>query len=189
MKPTTPHHPFHIPQQSCQRNWRFQGGFTFLELILYIALIAIFISGSIVFAWDLILGQVKSRVQQEVTQNGRLAAQRLAYEIRNASSINSVSATSVCLASATDARNPTRFYLSGGQLRVAWGGGSVNCTSMTNDQPLTSNQVTVSGLNFTDRSNGASENIEFTFTVSATGTRQEWQDSQTYADTIELRSN
>lgn len=167
-----------------------QQGFTLIELILYIALVAIFISGAIFFSWDIIYGGKKSAVEREVNQNLRLASKRILYEIRNASAINSVSSSSLCLASTNALHNPTRIYVSSGRLHVAWGGGSSDCTSMANDQPITSNQVTVSELTFSDNSSGAdSYNIGFSFTVSSSGTRQEWQKSEEYSGSAELRSN
>lgn len=165
-------------------------GNTLIELVLYIGLIAIFISGAIRFSWDMILSSSKSMVQREVNQNLRLSTERISYEIRNAQSINSVTASELCLASQDIARNPTRIYVSGGRLRIAWGGGSINCTSMANDQPLTSNIVTVPSLTFTNLSSGSSSyNIYYQITVSSTGVREEWQKTASYASTVELRSN
>lgn len=165
-------------------------GFTLIELIIYVALIAIFISGAITFSWDVIYGGAKSAIEREVNQNIRLASKRIVYEIRNASAINSIAANSVCLASATPARNPTRIYLSNGKMRIAWGGGSGDCTNMTNDLPLTSDQVTVAQLTLTNRSSGAlSTNIEFSITLASNASRQEWQQSQSYGGTAELRSH
>ncbi len=171
-----------------QQNKKQMQGNTFIELILYVGLIVIFITGAIRFSWDIVLSSSKSMVQREVNQNLRFAASRLSYEIRNAQTINSVTATDLCLSSATPLRNPTRIYLSSGRLRIAWGGGTANCTSMTNDQPLTSNLVTVSGLTFTNLSSGNAHNIRYAFTVSSTGNREEWQKTETYASTVELRS-
>jgi len=171
-------------------NKKSKSGFTLVELILYIALISIFITGAVLFAWDIIYGGAKSGVQREVNQNLRLTSKRTIYEIRNSSAVNSIATSDLCLASATPARNPTRIYISAGRLYISWGGGSTNCTGMTNNQPLTSNKVAVSGLTFTDRSSGvSSSNINFSFTVSSTGTRQEWQKNQSYSGTAELRSN
>lgn len=165
-------------------------GFTLIELILYIALVAICLSGTIVFGWDIVFAGAKSNVQREVHSNIRLASRRIAYEIRNASAIRSVSSNALCLASATSARNPTRIYLSNSQLRIAWGGGSTDCTGMTNDQALTSNAVTVSSVTFTNHSSGSDTfNIQFSLTVSKTGARPEWQQSQTYQSSAEIRSN
>lgn len=165
-------------------------GFTLIELIIYIALIAIFIGGAVSFSWDIIYGGAKSDVEREVNQNLRLVSKRISYEIRNASAINSLATSDLCLVSADATRNPTRIYVSSGRMHIAWGGGSANCTGMTNDQPLTSNQVSVSGLTFTNNSSGTnSYNVQFSLTISSTGTRNEWQKSENYTGSAEMRSN
>lgn len=165
-------------------------GFTLIELIIYVALVAIFTSGTIIFAWDIIYGGAKSGVQREISQNLRLISKRLEYEIRNSSAINTVSASDLCLASTIPARNPTRFYVVSGAFHLAWGGNTSDCTNMTNDLPLTSNQVEISGLTFVNRSNGSTTlNIDYAFTLSSNGVRQEWQNSQSYFGSTELRSN
>lgn len=174
---------------SQQKSFRPLAAFTFIELILYLGLVAIFISGAVIWSWDLIYSQAKADHQRQVTANLQRASQRIGYEIRNASAINSVTATSLCLASTTASHNPTRFYLSSGQLRVAWGGGSANCTSMSNDQPLTESGVTVSSLTFSNRTTGSSKNIEFNLTITKSGARSEWQVQDSYASTVEVRSN
>lgn len=166
-------------------------GFTFIEVIVYIALVTIFVTGAILFAWNIIYGRVKSNFYSEVTQNLRLAAKRTLFEIRNASDINSVSATSICLANSDAARNPTRIYLSGGVLRIGWGGGSPVCAALTNDVALTSNLVTVSSLTFTNLSSGTlTKNIRFSLTIDAVNPsgRQEFDRSQTFESAAELRS-
>ena len=166
-----------------------QKGFTLIELILYIALISIFISGAVLFGWDIIYSQVRSSTQQELQQNMRLAAKRISYEIRNASEIGTISATDICLYSNISERNPTRFYLSGGQIRVAWGGGNPSCNNMTNDQPLTSSDLTATSLSFTDLSSAPeSQHAAFSFALEASSTLQEWQESQTYASSVEIRT-
>jgi prepilin-type N-terminal cleavage/methylation domain-containing protein len=164
-------------------------GFTLIELILYIALVSIFITGAVLFSWDLIFGRVKSEVQREVNQNLRLSAQRILFEIRNASSINSLNATDLCLESADPNRNPTRIYLQDSRLRIAWGGGSGNCTGLIVDEPLTSNKVVVSNLEFINLTSGVeSGNIKFLFTIESLGSRSEWNKSQSYQGAAEIRS-
>ncbi len=162
-------------------------GFTLIELILYVALVSIFISGAIRFAWDLIYSGVKSDIEREVNYNLRLASSRLALEMRNASAVNSLGSSDLCLASHDTSHNPTRFYLSEGRLRVGWGGGSSDCSGLTNDQPLTDNRVTVSSLNFVDQSNDNLANVGYTLTIVADSDRSEWQKTQTYSSSIELR--
>jgi type II secretory pathway pseudopilin PulG len=164
-------------------------GFTLVELILYIALISIFITGAILYAWDIIYGGAKSEVQRNVNQNLRIVSKRIIYEIRNASVINLITSNELCLASSDPTRNPTRIYILAGRLHIAWGGGSTNCSGMINDQPLTSNKVLISNLIFTDRSSGSvSTNVEFSFTISSSGARQEWQKSKSYNGSAETRS-
>jgi len=167
------------------------GGFTFIELILYIALLSIFISGAVLFAWDIIYGRVKSSVQQEVSQNLRLASKRIVYEIRNAQGVNSIGPSLISLAMTDAARNPTVFDVSSGRLRIGYGS-SGSCPS-TSPCPLTSNDVTVTNLTFTNLSTGGGEsvNIRFTITLESNNPsgRQEWEKSQTYTTSVELRSN
>lgn len=170
------------------RKKQMQNGFTLVELILYIALVSIFISGAVLFAWDIIYGGVKSQTQRNVIQNLRLVSKRISYEIRNASGVVSLSSSDLCLSNTNATYNPTRIYLSGGKLRIGWGGGS--CGATTNDEPLTSSNVTVPTLIFTDLSSGVdSININFSVTVDSTGDRQEYQKSETCTSSIELRSN
>ncbi|MCH7730769.1 prepilin-type N-terminal cleavage/methylation domain-containing protein [Patescibacteria group bacterium] len=168
-----------------------RAGFTLIELIIYIALVSIFISGAILFAWDIIYGRVKSGVQREVTQNLRLASKRLVYEIRNASGINSVSTSTISLVMDESDRNPTVFDVSGGRLRIGYGSGG-SCPS-TSPCSLTSNKVTVSNLAFTDLSSSGGESVNIQFTIALESNnpsgRQEWEKSQTYTTSVELRSN
>lgn len=172
------------------RNLSSSSGFTLIEVIIYVALVSVFISGAIFFAWDIIYGRVKSQVQIEVNQNLRLASDRISFEIRNADSINSVSGSSLSLSVSDSVRDPTVFDVSGGRLRIGYGGaGPCPITSPCN---LTSDLVTVANLTFTDLSVGIeSANVRFTITVASNNPsgRQEWERSQTYSTAVELRSN
>ncbi|HJX59603.1 hypothetical protein A2V61_02605 [Candidatus Woesebacteria bacterium RBG_19FT_COMBO_47_8] len=167
-------------------------GFTFIELIVYIALVTIFVYGAVQFGWNIIYGRIKSNVYTEVTQNLRLASKRILFEIRNASDINSVSATSICMSNSDATRNPTRIYLASGVLRIGWGGGSPVCAALSNDVALTSNLVSVSGLTFTNLTSGSlTKNIRFSLTIDSVNasTRSEFDRSQTFISAAEVRSN
>jgi type II secretory pathway pseudopilin PulG len=169
-------------------NHKSNTGFTLIELLLYVGIVAIVITGAILFAWDVIYGRIKSQTQQEVSQNLRLATKRIAYEIRNASGINSVSGSTLSLAMSDTNRNPTVFDLSGGQVRIGYGS-SGSCPT-TSPCTLTSNEVTVSTLTFTNRSSGTdSYNVQFDITIESTADRQEWQITQSYTSSVEVRSN
>lgn len=165
-----------------------QQGFTLIELLLYVALISIFMTSAVYFAWDAILSSNKSHVQRLVNDNGRFIAQRIMYEIRNSSGINALTTTDVCLSSANPTYNPTRIYLQGADLRIAWGGGTSNCTNMTNDESLNSSEVVMSNVIFSNLSQLQTQHISFSFTVTTSADRQEWQQSQTYRGSSEIRT-
>jgi prepilin-type N-terminal cleavage/methylation domain-containing protein len=162
-----------------------QQGFTLIELLIYIALLTIFITGAIFFAWDIIFGRVKSSVQQELNQNMRFASQRIAYEIRNASAINLVSATNLSLAQADSARNPTIISLSAGRIMIGWGS-SGSCPT-TAPCPLTSSDVAITTLTFTNLSSGNAANVRFSITGQSSGNRTEYQGTQTITGSGEIR--
>src|SRR3990167_6083350 len=109
-------------------NFKFQisnshKGFTFIELILYVAIVTIILSAIVPFAWSAIETGVKSAVQQEVNANARYISERIKYEIRNSIGINSVAAASISLATSTPATNPTIIDLSLGNIRIKQGAG------------------------------------------------------------------
>lgn len=167
-------------------------GFTLIEMLIYTALAGIFLSGVTYFAIGLLNGQAKTLVEQEVNDNLRNAMRRIEFEIRNAQDINTLTTSDLCLKISNATYNPTRIYLSGGKVRLAWGGGSSNCTSMTNDQQLTSNSVIVNSITFYNFGNGTTtKNISFKLDVSYNNSSggQVWEKNQNYTTNAEIRSN
>lgn len=163
-----------------------QYGFTFVELILYMGLVSIFVTAAVIFGWNVILSGAKSNAQQELSQAMRFASERIGLEVRGASSINSLSATSLSLESPDSSRNPTVIDLDSGRIRIGWGVSGL-CTAAS-PCPLTPADITVSSLTFTDLSQGGSQNIQFEFTGEFTGDRSEFQANQTITSSSELRS-
>jgi len=161
--------------------------FTLIELILYVALISIFITGAILFVWDLIYSEVKSNVEQEVNQNLRFVSKRVLYEIRNSSGINSVSANSISLSNSDSSKNPTVIDVSSNRIRIGQGN-SGDCPIAT---PcfLTPSSL-VSNITFEDLSSGSdSLNINFSVSVESDSDRDEWDYLETYSTSAEIRSN
>ncbi len=115
-------------------------GFTLIELILYIALVAVFITGAVFFAWDVVYGREKAYQQQVVEQSGRAAIARIAYEIRRAKSITSIADEQLVLANGNG--SDTTVALSSGVIQITTGGAG--------PYDLTSNQVQITDLSFTD---------------------------------------
>lgn len=131
-----------------QRSRRFGkrlAGFSLLELIIYIAFVSILSAVYINYVFDVAGSSQKSRVRQEVQQNGRFAMERILQEIRAADGVNVGSSTFgshpgvLSLATPVPATNPTVFDVSGGVLRVTQGAGSP--VLLTSDGFVVSNLV------------------------------------------------
>jgi len=164
-----------------------QHGFTFIELILYISLVSIFISTAVLSAWNIIYGRARSSVHQNLNHNLRFATKRIAFEIRNASSINSLTETSISLSMNDPARNPTVINLVAGRVRMGFGSSGVCPT--TSPCFLTSNDISITNFIFTDLSDGDSTNIRISITGQTSGSRPEYQRSQTIQTSSELRTD
>lgn len=174
-----------LPKNSIQI--KTQIGFTLIEIILYIALLSIMLSGAIAVAWDMIYGRVKVRTQQELNHQVRFAMTRINYEIRNASGINTVSANSISLVQADSSRNPVVIDLVAGRLRIGWGNSGPCAVSAPCF--LTSSDVNITGLTFTNFSSGGSKQIQTQFSASTSGARSEYQASQTLKTSAEIQSD
>ena len=160
-------------------------GFSFIELMLYVALLTTMLVTLIPFAWSIVEGGVKNSTQQETFSQARYITERLKYEIRNATGITSVSATQITLTTSTPATNPTVIDVLSGNMRIKQGAASaVN---------LNSNNSTVSAVTFTNlsSSDNRSKHIAFHFTVTANfaAVGQAYQESTVEEGSAEVRNN
>lgn len=166
-------------------------GFTLIELLLYVALVTIILSALIPFTWDIIGSSVKSKVQQEVSANGRYVTERINYEIRNATAINT-SDFGVDLAldpskqiSITSPTNGTTLFkvTAAGIATITYGGNTYNLNS--SDTKITSMIFT----NYTSSDN-KTKHIQTVLTIGSNfaQTRQEYKQTMTLETSAELRS-
>jgi len=162
-------------------------GFTYIEAILYIAIVSIMLTTLIPFLWNIVEGGSQSSVQQEVSANTRYISERIKYEIRNSLGINSVSGTSIvlCETAGSCATNPTTITFASPNITIQnKGAAAVN---------LNSNDVRLSNLTFTNNTSGtnSTKNISFIFTAKYgyTGTRAEFSSTLTVQSSAEVRSN
>lgn len=161
-------------------------GFTLVELIVYVGLLTLVMSGMMVFMQNIMYVRVKNQTYQAVIQNLRWGSERIGFEIRNAASINSVTATTLSLQMADSTRDPTVFDVSDGRLRMGYG--SSGLCPVSSPCFLTDNQVVVTNLGFTNLSSGGSTNIQTSLSIKSNTSRPEWQFTQTYLFDAELRS-
>lgn len=161
-------------------------GFTLIETILYVTIVSVMVVALVNFALNVIEGGVKSSNQQEVYSQVRYLSERIKQEIRNASDINTVSATQISLKEPiASGKDPTIISLSGGIVSIQQGGGSVVA--------LHSADTSVPSLIFTNltSADNKTKHIRFvlTMTDNFTSLRQEYQESVTLEASSELRSN
>lgn len=178
-------------RNSCQR----QAGFTFIELILYIAIVTTLMAALVPFTLAVIGNTTKSTTQQEVFSAGRYVSERLKYEIRNAVDIDAVNSNfDVNLATNPGTKitltengvtNPTIIDVASGKIQIKQGAGAAVF--------LQSQDTKVTNLIFTNYTSidNKTKNIGFTLTIAANygSTRQEYQETITIQSNAELRNN
>lgn len=177
-------------------NMKNQKAFTLIELLLYVGIVSIVMSTLIAFAWNVVISGVKNTTQQEVYSQSRYLAEKIKYEIRNASTINTGtsnfgvelannSSSQLSLGNSVVSNNPTIINVSGGKVMIKQG----SSTAIA----LNSADTTVTSLIFTNYSSvdNKTKHIGFTLTVrsNTTNTRKEYINSMTLRSSAELRSN
>lgn len=172
-----------------------QRGFTLIELILYVAIIALVIGALVPFAWNVIGTQAKSNTQQEVSSQARYLSERLKYEIRNAKGINTgtsqfdvnlVSNSSQQLSLVKDSpHDPTVINVVNGKVMIKQGSSAAVA--------LHSADTRITNLVFSNYSSAGnlSENIQFTLTIedSLPSARQEFIETINIQGSAEVRTN
>lgn len=171
-------------------------GFTFIEVVLYIALVLIILGAIVPFAWNAVNLGVKSGTEQELYSTARFVSERLKHEIRNANGVGSGSDFGTDFASDNSAvlrlsqsgtSEDVAVSVSEGRIRVSRGGSA--------NEFLQPADTRVESLVFSDLSSGdgATKNISFSLTVASNypnaGSRQEYQGSVTIKSGAEMRND
>jgi Tfp pilus assembly protein PilW len=163
-----------------------QTGYTLIELLLYVAITAILLSALMAFFAMSLSGRVKSESIGEVDQQGSFILDTVTQALRNADSITApaagASASSLTLAMATSAINPTVFSLSGNTMQVKEG--------TANAVPMSTPRVKVTALTFKNLSrSGTPGSIQVVMTLSTVNTtgRSEYDYQKTFTTSVSLR--
>lgn len=133
-------------------------GFTLIEFLVYLAVVAAVLAMVTVLSADLLRGRAKSSSLEVVNQNARLALERVTGAVRNADSVDpsspgcdhAVGCLSLQMPAA--AVDPTVFTLASGVLTLAEGAGS--------PVRLTSPEIEVTNLVFTHLIQPGSEGVQ-----------------------------
>ena len=170
-------------------------GFTYIEAILYVAILSVMLSALIPFTWNIIEGGTQSAVQQEVSSNARFISERIKYEIRNATGINAatdcVSASRVIsLINSTGSLNPTVITYDAPNTNVTIKQGTTG--PLATPMPLNSSDVKITNFSCNNNTSGSlTKNISFSFQVNQAyaGARADFKSTITVQSSAEVRSN
>lgn len=145
-------------------------GVTFIELIIYIAIMGILMAAITSFiASNKKIGD-RNEAINEVEFQGSEILEIISQTIRNSISINepTLGNNSSQLSLETDTDNPTVFDLSSGEIRIKRGSNSA-----TN---LNSDRIEISNLNFENFGNDSTKgSIQFSFDVSYSNLNMDYQ--------------
>ncbi len=173
-------------------------GFTYIEAILYVAILSVMLSALIPFTWSIIEGGTQSATQQEVSSNARFISERIKYEIRNATGINTGGGNTDCaiaskvisLINSTGSLNPTVITYDAPNTRVTIKQGTTG--PLATPMPLNSSDVKITSFSCSNNTSGSlTKNISFSFQVNQayTGTRADFKSTMTVQSSAEVRSN
>jgi len=165
----------------------FQKGYTLIELLLYVSLVGVLLTGASTFFGVMAEARVKNQSVAEVNQQGMLAMERITQVIRGASSITSPaagsSATSLTLVVPTGSLSPTVIDLaSSTTLQIKEGTAAA--------VPLHNSKVQITSINLRNVTIGGTPGaVQVSFTmarVNATG-RNDLSYQKTFTTTAALR--
>lgn len=174
-----------MPKVNGQRS-NIQGGFTLVELLLYVSIASVMLLVISVFLSTLLESRIKNQTIAEVEGQGIQVMQMITQTARNAEAITSpalgASASSLTLDVITAGSDPTIFDLASGVIRIKEGAGSAVA--------LTNSRVTASALtfqNFSRTSTPGTIRIMFTLTYVNSSGRNEYTYSKTFYGSASLR--
>lgn len=173
-----------------------KSAFTLIEIVLYMALLAILLATFAPFMVQLIKGGEKASSGQDIYSTARYISERIKFEIRNSNGVYVASSTfNANLATTTNAvfsimddapNNPTYFSVasSSGTLFITQG--------LTGAIALNSSSTKISNLTFMNYTSGdnKTKNFGFILTVeNSEGKGQEYVAATTIDGSAEVRSN
>ncbi len=90
-------------------------GFTLIEVVLYIAIISILISGVIFLAVQLIMLKSNADSMNLISSESNKLIESILYDVRNCDSINVIDSSTLELTTGSDTR---KYYISEGQIYI-----------------------------------------------------------------------
>ncbi len=130
-------------------------GFTLIEVLVVTSIAVMIILASTALFFTFMIGTSRTNLRQKIKTNGRNALSKIKFLVRNSRSIQSCSSNSLEVEN-LDGRTSTIHITDN----------KIASSSSSTDYFLTSEEVTVSNLNFDCYQNQASQYVEVNFTLS-----------------------
>lgn len=163
-----------------------KGAFSLVETLLYIAIVSTVIVALTSFLSVNQVTSARNQTVNEVEQQGAQTLQLITQTIRNATSVTGpvvgTPGSTLTLVVTDSAKSPTIFDLSSGAIRIKEGTGTAF--------NVTSNKISVTSLTFTNLKPGTQKDsikIQFTLSYINPGSKQEFNYSQTFYGTADIR--
>lgn len=162
-------------------------GFTLIEFIIYIAISGIFLVTAGALVINIFYGKAKLSAIEEVSQNARMAMEKISERIRNAQSVNNpgqgISDQTLSLEMIDAQINPTVFDFYDGAIRIKEG--------VSSAVTITSSEVIVTNLQFHNISYPATPGtirVQMTLKFNNPENKQEYNFEKTFFTTANLRT-
>jgi Tfp pilus assembly protein PilW len=163
-----------------------RGGFTLIEIVLYLALFAVVVGSISGLLYTILQSRVKNQVIAEVEQQGMQTIALITQTARNATTLTSptigTTTATLSLAVPTASLSPTVFSLASASIVITEGaGGAIT---------LTNSRVVVSALSFQNLSRAGTKGtvrIQFTLAHVNPASKNEYDYTKTFIASATLR--
>lgn len=164
---------------------KISNGFTLVELLIYMALLAIFLITLTGIFVNILEVQLESDATSAVDQDGRFILARLNYDINRATSVSTPSSFG------SPGINNLSILISGDTYSYATSGENMQLTNILGTNNLNSSETTVTNLNFQRIANtsipGTRDTIKIQFTINSKTQRAQGAETKTFTTTVGLR--
>lgn len=147
-------------------------GLTLIEIIIYIAIVGLMSTAFTIMMINMMNLKTKSMAMQEVNLSLKFIVDKINFEIKNATSLGTITASSI-------ATNRATFDLNTGNIRMTVGSTVAN---------LNSNLVNISDFTVTNLSSGDSKTKNINYSITGNYINPGGRSEFTYSTTIESSS-
>lgn len=160
------------------------GGFTLIELIIYMALLSIFLLTLTDIFISILDVQLESEATSAVEMDSRFLLARLSYDINRASAITTPSAIG-------ETANSLTLVIGGINYTYLVNGDSLELANNSGTSSLNGSETAVSGLTFQKIANssvsGTKETVKINFTATSIAQRTQGPEVRTFQTTVGRR--